>query len=204
MCSIVKWIDLPTRAILAIVDCQKHQPQEHNRVRLRPTAFTTLDLSTKARLFWPLAITLLIVDCTTKSLAVEHLSPANVPHAVVGDWLRLTLDYNPGAAMGITLGAYSRIGFAVLAICALAILIHFYRATPPSETSRAFALALLIAGAAGNLLDRLRWPRGVVDFIDVGVGTHRFYTFNVADACITVGAVVLAVVLWRTARAGTL
>jgi signal peptidase II len=152
----------------------------------------------KARLFWPLAATLLVADCATKTLAVEDLSPANVPHAVVGDWLRLTLDYNTGAAMGLTLGADSRIGFAVLAICALALLINFYRATPPAETSRAFALALIVAGAAGNLLDRLRSPLGVVDFIDVGVGAHRFYTFNVADACITVGALVLAVVLWRT------
>lgn len=160
-------------------------------------------MSSKARLFWPLAITLVVADCTTKNLAVEHLSPAHVPHAVVGDWVRLTLKYNPGAATGITLGPYSRIGFAVLAICALAILINFYRVTPPSERSRAFALALLIAGAAGNLLDRLRSARGVVDFIDVGVGTHRFYTFNVADACITVGAVILAVVLWRTPRVST-
>ena len=159
-----------------------------------------LHLSSKARLFWPLAITLLVADCSTKNLAVEHLSPAHVPHAVVGDWLRLTLDYNPGAALGVTLGPYSRVGFAVLAICALAVLINFYRATPPSETSRGFALALLMAGAAGNLLDRLRWPLGVVDFIDVGVGAHRFYTFNVADACITAGAVALAVVLWRTPR----
>ena len=160
-------------------------------------------MSSKARLFWPLAITLVVADCTTKNLAVEHLSPAHVPHAVVGDWVRLTLTYNPGAATGITLGPYSRIGFAALAICALAVLINFYRVTPPSETSRAFALALLIAGAAGNLLDRLRSARGVVDFIDVGVGAHRFYTFNVADACITVGAVILAVVLWRTPRVGT-
>jgi len=157
-------------------------------------------MSTKARLFWPLAIGLLVADCTTKSLAVEHLSPARVPHAVVGDWVRLTLNYNPGAATGITLGGYSRVGFAVLAIGALAVLVTLYRATPPAETGRALALALLIAGAAGNLLDRLRSARGVVDFIDVGVGAHRFWTFNVADACITVGAVVLAVVLWRAPR----
>ena len=159
-----------------------------------------LHLSSKARLFWPLAISLLVADCSTKNLAVEHLSPAHVPHEVVGDWLRLTLAYNADAAVGLTLGPYSRVGFAFLAICALAVLIHFYRATPPTETSRAFALALLMAGAAGNLLDRLRSPRGVVDFVDVGVGSLRFWTFNVADACITVGAVVLAVVLWRGAR----
>jgi signal peptidase II len=49
----------------------------------------------------------------------------------------------------------------------------------------------------GNLLDRLRSPLGVVDFIDVGIGDVRFWTFNVADVGVTVGAVLLAMVLWR-------
>jgi len=158
--------------------------------------------SRKARLFWPLAVTLVVADCATKNLAVEHLSPTQVPHEILGDWLRLTLTYNPGAATGLTLGPYSRVGFALLALGALALLIRFYRATPTAATHRAFALALVVAGAAGNLLDRLRSPRGVVDFIDVGVGAHRFWTFNVADACITIGAVLLAVALWRETQPG--
>jgi signal peptidase II len=51
-------------------------------------------------------------------------------------------------------------------------------------------------GAAGNLLDRLRGAQGVVDFIDVGIGIHRWPTFNVADAAVSCGAIVLAVSLW--------
>jgi signal peptidase II len=153
--------------------------------------------SRKARLFWPLAMTLLVADCASKTLAVQHLSPARVPHEVLGTWLRLTLTYNPDAAMGLTLGPYSRVGFALLASGALIVLYHFYRATPASGTGRALALALLMAGAAGNLLDRVRSSQGVIDFIDVGVGSLRFWTFNLADACITVGALGLAIVLWR-------
>jgi signal peptidase II len=137
----------------------------------------------------------LVADCSTKDLAVEHLSPGHVPREVLGDWLRLTLTYNPDAAMGLTLGPYSRLGFALLATGALAVLIQFYRATPRARASRACALALLTAGAAGNLLDRLRSPQGVIDFIDVGVGSLRFWTFNVADACITTGALLLALAL---------
>jgi signal peptidase II len=57
------------------------------------------------------------------------------------------------------------------------------------------ALALVTGGAVGNLLDRLRSPRGVVDFIDIGVGDIRFWTFNVADVGVSIGAVLLAVVL---------
>jgi signal peptidase II len=49
----------------------------------------------------------------------------------------------------------------------------------------------------GNLLDRLRSERGVVDFIDLGVGSVRFWTFNVADVGVSIGATLLAVVLWE-------
>jgi signal peptidase II len=61
----------------------------------------------------------------------------------------------------------------------------------------AAALGLACGGAIGNLIDRIRFPRGVVDFIDVGVGSHRFWIFNVADAGITLGAIVLALMLIR-------
>ena len=59
------------------------------------------------------------------------------------------------------------------------------------------ALALLSAGALGNLIDRLRHAKGVVDFIDVGTAEWRFWTFNVADMGVSIGAVLLAYLLWR-------
>ena len=62
------------------------------------------------------------------------------------------------------------------------------------------ALALVCAGAVGNLLDRMRSFFGVVDFIDVGVGDARWPTFNVADMAVSVGAVLLAWVLWQEDR----
>jgi signal peptidase II len=58
------------------------------------------------------------------------------------------------------------------------------------------ALALVCAGAVGNLIDRIRSAKGVVDFIDVGVGDLRWPTFNVADMAVSVGAFLLAWVLW--------
>ncbi len=54
----------------------------------------------------------------------------------------------------------------------------------------------------GNLLDRLRSPRGIIDFIDVGIGDARFWTFNVADVGVSIGAVLLAMVLWREDNPG--
>ena len=54
------------------------------------------------------------------------------------------------------------------------------------------ALGLAWGGAAGNLIDRFRSPLGVVDFMVIGYGTVRFWTFNVADSAVTVGAIILA------------
>jgi signal peptidase II len=151
----------------------------------------------KAKAFWLLLAVLVLADCSTKRLAVEHLSPAYVPHEVVGDWLRFTLAYNEGAAMGVSLGDYSRIGLALVALAALAVLGALYRRAAAGDYRRAAALALVTGGAVGNLLDRLRSARGVVDFIDLGVGDVRFWTFNMADVGITCGAVLLAILLAR-------
>lgn len=156
--------------------------------------------SPKAVLFWPLLLAVLALDVTTKSLAVAHLVPEYVPHEVLGDWVQLTLAYNPGASFGIGAGPYSRVIFIVLAAFALVILSQLYRATAPDDRARAAALGLVSAGALGNMIDRLRSSRGVVDFIDLGIADVRFYTFNVADVAITVGALLLARILWQEER----
>jgi signal peptidase II len=62
------------------------------------------------------------------------------------------------------------------------------------------AIALVCAGALGNLVDRVRHDLGVVDFIDVGVGAARWPTFNVADIAVSCGAMLLAWVLWQEDR----
>ncbi|MBA3646444.1 MAG: signal peptidase II [Gemmatimonadaceae bacterium] len=155
----------------------------------------------KTRVFWPIAFLLLLVDCSSKELVVEKLGLSNVPHDIVGDAIRFTLSFNPDAAMGLSLGAFSRVGFAAAAILAIAVLAPLYRKTRATQTSRIVALALICGGAAGNMLDRLRSSRGVVDFIDIGIGSHRFYIFNVADMGVSVGAVMLAYLLWRADHA---
>lgn len=151
----------------------------------------------KARRFWPLFALVLLTDCATKRAAELHLGPAQVPHEFFGEVVRLTLAYNPGAAMSLSLGAHSRVGFSLLAVAALLVMAHLYRRTAPGDRQAAAGLALIAAGAVGNLLDRLRSARGVVDFIDIGLGGWRFWTFNVADMAILVGAVVLVLALQR-------
>jgi signal peptidase II len=100
----------------------------------------------------------------------------------------------------LNLGPQSRWIFAGLTLVALAILGRLYRTTRVGHTARAVALALVCAGAIGNLFDRVRSFFGVVDFIDVGVGAARWPTFNVADMAVSVGATLLAWVLWQEDR----
>lgn len=151
----------------------------------------------KALTFWPVLLSLVVLDCTTKELAVDRLSPAHVPHPILGDVVRFTLAYNPDAAMGLSLGAYSRIVFAAIAALILAALV-FYRRQISGQTGVAtIALALIGGGATGNLIDRVRSARGVVDFIDVGLGSARFWTFNLADAGVFCGTILLLTMLRR-------
>jgi len=148
----------------------------------------------KAHVFWPTLTLVYGLDFITKRLVEEYIRPAYVPHQIVGDLIRFTLAYNKDAAMGLSLGGYSRVGFTLTATAVLIVLGVLYRRTPPGERSSVLALALITAGALGNLTDRLLSSRGVVDFIDVGIGTSRFYTFNVADSAVFCGAILLAIV----------
>ena len=143
------------------------------------------------RRFWGMSTAVVISDVVTKELARRLLVPERVPHEVVGDVVRLSLSYNPGAAFGLSVGAYSRWFFTALASVILVVLWRMYRDTPPGQRLRVIALALVAGGAVGNVINRLWSERGVVDFIDVGVGTLRWPTFNVADMGISIGAVLL-------------
>jgi signal peptidase II len=154
-----------------------------------------------AALFWPVIALVTVLDIVTKAIAVRSLVPQRVPHEVFGDRVRLTLVYNPGAAFGLNLGPQSRWIFTALTLVALVILWRLYRFTQRGDYMRVLALGLVCGGAIGNLLDRLRSDLGVVDFLDVGVASTRWPTFNVADMAVSVGAMVLAWVLWQEDRA---
>ena len=154
----------------------------------------------KAPLFWTVAIAVVTLDVITKALAVAYLVPQRMPHEVVGNSVRLTLVYNPGAAFGLHVGPYSRWIFMVLTFAALAILWKLYEQTRGDDRWRTLALALVCGGAVGNLIDRIRSRLGVVDFIDIGFGDMRWPTFNVADMAVSTGAFLLAWGLWGEDR----
>ena len=138
-------------------------------------------------------------DVLTKRIAVNSLEFA-VPHRIIGDWVQFTLVFNRGAAFGTTVGDRSRWIFTILAIGILFVLVRMAIHSRPDETWKLAALGLVCGGAIGNLIDRLRWAHGVVDFIDVGVHAHRFWVFNLADSAVSVGAAMLVLILWREDR----
>jgi signal peptidase II len=141
------------------------------------------------------------LDLVTKLVAVELLPPY-LGVRLLGDALQFRLVYNSGAAFGFNVGEHSRWIFMGLSVTAIIVLGSMLRSTRPGDWLRFYSLAAICAGAFGNLIDRVRSPRGVVDFLDVGVGAMRWPTFNVADMAVTCGALALALSLWGEGKKG--
>lgn len=138
------------------------------------------------RVFAAIAVIVLALDQLTKAWLVSRLSPGQSLE-VVGDWLRLVHGQNTGALFGLFRD--SAAGFAVVSVAVVgAILWYESRAGGTSYVS--LTLGLLFGGALGNLADRIRLGY-VVDFVDAGIGSLRFWTFNVADASISLAIVLL-------------
>lgn len=152
-----------------------------------------LSPSRPSALVWLLLSAAVIgLDQLSKALVVAHFTPGQtltlIPHV-----LDLTLAYNPGAAFSFLAGAdgWQRWLFTVLALGVSVALAVALARTPRGAWRTALPYALVIGGALGNLVDRLRLGY-VVDFILVH-WKHAWYypAFNVADSAITIGAVLL-------------
>jgi signal peptidase II len=148
--------------------------------------------TTRERARWPiflgLAATVFIVDQLTKAWLVSLLAPGERLE-IVGDYVRLIHSQNSGALFGLFRD--QAIVFAIFSVGVVGAIIWFHR-TSGRNTLLSVALGLLLGGALGNMADRFRLGY-VVDFVDVGLGTLRFYTFNVADAAIS-GSILLLLV----------
>jgi len=128
----------------------------------------------------------LVVDQILKFIVV-HSFPAGISVPIVGDFLRITLIFNPNTAFGISLGE----NFPYTLVAGAISVVVFILALTEKNVWNIVAYSLILGGAIGNILDRI--IRGeVVDFIDMGIGENlRWYVFNGADVFITIGIIML-------------
>lgn len=139
---------------------------------------------------WPafvgLAAAILAADQLTKAWLTSFLAPGESVR-VVDDLLRLIHGQNAGGLFGLFQG--QALPFALVSLVVVGLIVG-YHARSGRNAYLTVTLGLLLGGALGNLLDRLRLGY-VVDFVDAGIGSVRWYTFNVADAAISMAIVLL-------------
>ena len=159
-------------------------------------------LSSAARprwaLFGLLAAVVAIADQLSKAWIVANFKLANIqapagtlggPTEVLGNWVRIAMSQNNGGIFGLAGSSAVLLGIVSLVVIAF-IVVYQARLGVVSHPIMTVALGLLLGGAVGNLIDRLRQAY-VVDWVDMGVGNLRFYTFNVADSAISIAIVLL-------------
>jgi signal peptidase II len=129
------------------------------------------------------------VDATFPLTSVHARPPGPVPTPLLGDLVRIAKNYNDGGIFGL-FGASAPILAVGSVIVIGLILVYQARQGTSGHPLLTVALGLLLGGAIGNLLDRVRLGH-VVDFVDMGVGGFRWYTFNVADAAISTSILLL-------------
>lgn len=150
----------------------------------------------RSRLLWLVAIGVVIgLDQLSKYLADSLLSYGR-PVEIL-PVLNMTLHYNTGAAFSMLsdAGGWQRWFFTAIAVGVSVYLLVWLMRLRREQWLLSMSLAMIVGGALGNLIDRLHLGH-VVDFISVHWGTSYFPTFNVADAAISVGAVLLVLDTW--------
>lgn len=154
-----------------------------------------MQVRTKAKILGITLPTILILDILTKRWALDALGTRSME--LLGGLVPLTLAFNRGAAFGLSIGNDPRWFFIPVTLGALVLLAFLLARTNPADRFRLLALSLVFSGALGNLIDRVRWSRGVVDFIGpINLGFMDWPIFNVADMAISCGAVALALSFW--------
>ena len=153
------------------------------------------------RPIWPLflgiAAIVVVLDQLSKAWLTSFLDPGESA-SVIGDYLRLVHGQNNGAIFGLFKDSAPL--FAIVSVAVIGLIVA-YHARSGRSVYLSITLGLLLGGAIGNLIDRFRLGY-VVDFVDAGIGNLRFYTFNVADAAISLSLLLLILVALKPSLAG--
>lgn len=178
----------PTSAVIA--------PNQRSKPVSKPEP-ESVDTSGKGA-YLLISLIVLALDQWSKWLIEANLELYQVV-SVIPNFLNLTHVRNTGVAFGLFAAHGDVVGTWLLSTLGLAALIFvglYFRQVPRSDVMLLSALALVLGGAVGNLVDRVA-SRGVTDFIDVFVGSYHWHTFNVADSAITVGIVFMLISSFR-------
>lgn len=139
-----------------------------------------------------------LLDQLTKAFIHATMS-LHSSWVVIDGFLSITYVRNPGAAFGFLAQAsplFRSIFFVLVTLLAIGMILYYLVKSRTEQPSLVFALSLILSGALGNLIDRLRFGE-VIDFIDVYWGSHHWPAFNVADAAISVGAMIM---IWEMVK----
>ena len=148
--------------------------------------------------YFLIMIALVALDQATKYLIARTVDLYESVTVIPG-FFNITRIHNKGAIFGTFSQTNNKLVFALLtaaSLAALVLVVYYFFKTPAGDKLMKVALTLIMAGALGNQFDRL--IRGhVIDFLDVYVGKAHWPFFNAADSCITIGACLMLVILFR-------
>jgi signal peptidase II len=158
-----------------------------------------MKISRRYILFSVLVVLGVGLDQLTKWWVSVNL-PMNAVQPVIDGFFNLVRVHNRGAAFGLLANwgsAYASLFFVCLTLVIIGVVGYFFTQLSGEATLGTVAYSLVIAGAVGNLIDRLRLGE-VIDFLDFYVGRYHWPAFNVADALICCGAALLFIAIWKT------
>jgi signal peptidase II len=143
-------------------------------------------------IFSLVAVAVVILDQVTKYIVnTSMLLHDSMP--IINGLFNFTYVKNPGAAFGFLAGAppfFRSVFFIGVTVAAIMLILYYIRKTKTEEPLLTASFSLIMGGAVGNLIDRVRFGE-VIDFLDLYIGPHHWPAFNIADSAISVGAILL-------------
>ena len=144
----------------------------------------------RTRIFLSILFILAVVTDQASKFAVNSVYNLYDSRPVIGNILRLYYIRNSGAAFGINFGNPTIMLVVTILVTILLVYLFLSGKIDPGNLPGKCAIVLVLSGAAGNLIDRIRMGE-VIDFIDMGIGSHRWPTYNLADVYVTCGMIIL-------------
>jgi len=146
----------------------------------------------KNRFYFILIFFFLVIDQLTKAWITKNLGLYSRLEVIPG-FFNLVHTRNKGVIFGFFSQSNTRFSFIILTIASLAafsLVVYFFIKTPSYQKGLKVSLSLILAGATGNLIDRIL--KGyVIDFLDFGIESYHWPSFNIADSCISIGALLM-------------